>query len=691
MKDDDSDQHWADSPLSATDSDQLGRGPFTASVALRINNAKATDESTVFGLVGPWGSGKTSILNKVVDQLSGDWLIGTFSPWSTGDSTGMALEFVNALADLLDQKAQGELRSKLAGYAEYLAPGLAAIPVLGTGVEGIAAKVLGQLTQRPPWHVQFKALADGIEALGKRVLFVVDDIDRLQADELLTLLKVIRLLGRFRGVHYLVAYDQQTIEELLGGGGRSRLSSFMEKIVQYPFEVPLIPESTALRLVNESIEMLLKASGTSLSDLGLQRAVELAQLLSPEMTTPRTLGRFREQLRAFASHVQQAELDPLDFIAVTWLRLCAHEVWLELPHWTGELRSGKTLSAPTKTEDYTSDMWLKRIAETQSDRDPGSTLKLLSFLYSAVNAYGMSHFVAHERALSDDNYFGRYLLLAMPENDVSDSLVERALQSLLAGTPDEQSESLADIIDGDAERANLALVKVGKLRRPASPTSRTLIDFLAARMLARQADMPGVGAPRNSLRVWAAQECGRALRHGIASATDEVDWFGEEESFTIARFIARDPEFRSDKKSLLKGFAEYWAAQVLTRLEDLLSEGSKLGAIADLISFADAESASGLLDHAVSDYSEYLRVAEAFVMFEPWVESEVTYEMKFRGEPFKTLLSAGIRDRFRTEVESEVGQVAYETDDLDKPEVSADIKRAFVIDSIASWSRKDLP
>jgi hypothetical protein len=605
----------------------------------------------------------------------------------------MALEFVNALADLLDKKAKGDLRSKLAEYAGYLSPGLAAIPFVGSGIEGISSKALEGLSQRPPWHVQFEGLADEIEGMGKRVLFVVDDVDRLQVEELLALLKVIRLLGRFKGVHYLIAYDQQTIEELLGGAGRSRLSSFMEKIVQYPFEVPAISEGTALRLVNESISMLLRESGTSVSDTGLQRSVELASILVPEIKTPRSLGRFREQLRAFAPHVREAELDPLDYIAATWLRLAVHEVWLQLPRWNEELRSGTERQSLTVSKDLKSADWLKRIEAVQPEQDSLPALRLLSFLYSPVDVFGMSSYVAHDRALSDPNYFGRYLLLAMPEDDVSDDLVRESVEALIAGTPDGRVTEFAKVLDGGADKANLALAKAGKLRRPVSETSKELLAFLAGRMRARKDDEPRVGAPSNSLRLWAAQECGRAIRDGVASADEIIDWFGEEESFAIALRISGNPEFRSNKKSILEGFAHYWAKVVPGRMEELLADGSKLGSIAELISFADDPTAPGLLDFAVSSFDDYVRVAKAFVKFD-WSyggADDVEYELIFRGDAFFRLLSPAVHDRYRAAVESEAGEVDYEVEDLLAPEVTEEVRRAFAIDSVATRMKSNLP
>ena len=74
----------SDHPIESFADDALGR----ASVARHIANQLALapmDHSIVFGLYGPWGSGKTSLLNMVCEELeSADNppIVVKFSPWN---------------------------------------------------------------------------------------------------------------------------------------------------------------------------------------------------------------------------------------------------------------------------------------------------------------------------------------------------------------------------------------------------------------------------------------------------------------------------------------------------------------------------------------------------------------------------------------------------------------------------------
>lgn len=57
-----------DRPILANEQDLLGRRPLVARLADWVRDAPL-DEGFVIGLTGPWGSGKTSVLNLLEESL----------------------------------------------------------------------------------------------------------------------------------------------------------------------------------------------------------------------------------------------------------------------------------------------------------------------------------------------------------------------------------------------------------------------------------------------------------------------------------------------------------------------------------------------------------------------------------------------------------------------------------------------
>src|SRR5215216_5301611 len=71
-----------DEPIQTPDEDRLGHKSFAAALASTIRMAPR-GAGFVIGLAGPWGSGKTSIVNMATTLLRGDDSLTflQFNPW----------------------------------------------------------------------------------------------------------------------------------------------------------------------------------------------------------------------------------------------------------------------------------------------------------------------------------------------------------------------------------------------------------------------------------------------------------------------------------------------------------------------------------------------------------------------------------------------------------------------------------
>jgi predicted KAP-like P-loop ATPase len=76
-----------------------------------------------------------------------------------------------------------------------------------------------------------------------RLLIIVDDLDRLQPDELRQTLTLVKTFGNPPNVTHLLAYDRDIVNSALEGprsqeSSTERLPTFLEKIVQAEFDLP---------------------------------------------------------------------------------------------------------------------------------------------------------------------------------------------------------------------------------------------------------------------------------------------------------------------------------------------------------------------------------------------------------------------------------------------------------------------
>src|SRR4051812_7491024 len=114
-------QLWSDDPIHEAEEDLLGRTDFAALVASSLDACVAGQSSTVFGLAGPWGSGKSSLISLILGQLADDWKIAVFSPWAMPSSQGISFEFLAALGSAIGKK-QSKARKAFKSYASIAIP-----------------------------------------------------------------------------------------------------------------------------------------------------------------------------------------------------------------------------------------------------------------------------------------------------------------------------------------------------------------------------------------------------------------------------------------------------------------------------------------------------------------------------------------------------------------------------------------
>lgn len=444
-----------DREIRLIEDDTLGRAVFARRIAKRIV-AAADEPSVVFGLAGPWGSGKTSVVYMISQLLeqehSQQWAVAWFTPWSTSTVDSLTDEFYRSVASAMPgTKKGGKAREQLIAMAPAVAGavlkagfralidrnlGEGATADIGGAFTDAVAEGAGQLKFDPdPFVARFDKASDAIKAAGRNVLVVVDDVDRLHADELLTVLKAVRLLGRFDRVHYLLAYDEETLLDVLESsdiahGERGRANAYLEKIVQYPYMLPPLQEAQIDAALRQSLTGLAQTHRIRLTDEASPWTdpVEIAIDQIPEMCrrrfTLRTINRLTSQADVLLSLVDAGEIDFVDAVLITYLRLHHHAIYQRLPRWRADL-----VSSPSLQTIYFSDRedkvdWTQRISGVLGENaDPDevkSLVRLLTAIYPRVGLRLSARTLKSCPASSPD-YFARYLAFTIPVGDVADA------------------------------------------------------------------------------------------------------------------------------------------------------------------------------------------------------------------------------------------------------------------------------
>lgn len=452
------DSAWTDEAVQSGKADTLGRLPYAQRAAELIHTTHSFESSAVFGLSGAWGSGKTSLVNMIVETLHEEhpeWAVARFTPWATSDISGLLGEFYSSLAEVLPKKRGQQVRKALAVTASVAAPAANLIPLAG-GAAAEGVRMAGEaLTKSPSWQAAFNKASAELKELKKPILIVVDDIDRLHADELMALLKVVRLLGRFDGVQYLLAYDDETLYRSMTASSAvashdGSAERFMEKIVQYPLFVPPLLRHQQITRLNTGLAKVARGrvDGGGASD---RRLSGLLDCFIDLLTTPRAIDRYVAQLEHHIPLLPSDEVDDEDVELLTLIRVSFPALFNSLPRYRKELVSGhtgemKSDSRSFEYEPFDVEPLLKVVPVERRD----TARELLVALFPKVRANSQISVNGSRRpqSVQHEEYFDRYFAMGILDHDVSDATVAAAvaaaiagdadpLKSLLVGTPDE--------------------------------------------------------------------------------------------------------------------------------------------------------------------------------------------------------------------------------------------------------------
>ena len=227
------------------DGDTLNRSNFAENLSLNIQNYfNRSNNCLTIGLMGEWGSGKTSILNMTEDYLKDSKIIIIkFNPWLYSSYNQLVQQFFDELIRGFTDSRDGDLK-KL--FKEYKLKINELNIVKNVAIAGASAinPNLGSFIERT-----FKTDSEekNLEKIKKKindklskhkVVCIIDDLDRLSRGEIAEMFKLIKIMADFKNVVYLVAFDKGVVAEALKNdyGGEK----YIEKIINVPLNVPSI-------------------------------------------------------------------------------------------------------------------------------------------------------------------------------------------------------------------------------------------------------------------------------------------------------------------------------------------------------------------------------------------------------------------------------------------------------------------
>lgn len=371
---------YHDSPLRLEEQDEFDRLRSISELVALIEKIDTSDGVTI-GVLGPWGSGKSSVLNLLAPRLvplSAAPDVIRLNPWLFADAGTLVSQLLAEFSRQLhldNSEVQGKVLNSIADLLFVLEPvgSSLAMPGLGTALSQavrwlkrrfLVAKSVDQLR---------RDIAAEFRKLERPVFVMIDDLDRLQVEELRQTLRFIRLVGDLPRVVFLVAIDERFASEMLDGVTNDRGHQYLEKVLTSTFTLPDIGSKQIAGFVMRTLETLLNNK----LDLDMDLDFGASSAIEKLILTPRDAKRLAFSVFGVIA-VTGATIRTGDLIQIESLRLKEPRLfeYLEDGPLTGHAALNDVPGWGTSSAVQTSmDKWVR--AAPQSEADMETVLRTL--------------------------------------------------------------------------------------------------------------------------------------------------------------------------------------------------------------------------------------------------------------------------------------------------------------------------
>jgi len=410
----------SDAPIRSCDEDELGRCQFARSISKAICQYRGS-LCLVVGLIGSWGSGKTSIINMVCEALEDcedeKLALVKFEPWLFSGRNDLLNKFFEELQSSLP-KEEKDLKDKLSEYAKRILPDKISI-----SFGNIKVDMPLKFIEKGKDNIKsIEKVKDDIDNLLKdkelKLVIFIDDIDRLTAEEIRQIFQLIRIVNLPNTV-YLVSFDRETVVNALERIQERNGEEYLEKIIQVPFELPPLSPKEMQKIIQKELEKL------------LNKKIDL-EIISPCFKTIRDIKRYINLLK-FKSAAIGSETNEKDLAYITLLELFEPELFKKI------YENKDSFTAHPEVDDQSS----KKIEKAKEihKRASNHSKRILKELFPLLRnwVYDYEELVK-ERRICTWEHFDAYFKLSLSTQALSKSDINRLIEST------EGTESLKKVI-----------------------------------------------------------------------------------------------------------------------------------------------------------------------------------------------------------------------------------------------------
>ena len=480
---------FSDHAVKNSNDDLFGRKTFAFRISEIIAN-RTDKDSIAIGIHAPWGEGKTSVLNMIIEGLeehlhkanktllNGNIVLLKFNPWGFGDENQLLESFFAALANKIEGRIEttGEKVSDLVRKYSWVATPLEAFKFGFFGIDASinAKETLEKLAEAKP-KADLTELKDRIEKIleesDKKIIVIMDDIDRLDKEEIQAVFRLIKLTADFPNTIYLLSFDIERVSEALAEkyGSKEAGRSFLEKIIQVSLPLPFLNSSKLIKLTFDNINKLLEDNNIVLQqEQDGEWSYFFISNFSSYLKSPRLVKKYINNLW-FSLPTNKDEINIYDLQTIEAIHTFLPELY-EIIKSNGNMFLLEPANRWFRKEEEQKHIEnLKKLLEIFPEEKRKNIKEIIQKLFPRTSgAFSNSHYGTDwyerwekEKRICSPNYFSRYFGFGVSNDDISDTKLIDFIEKLESKDEDENSNLIKSFITNNREE--LFLQKISAL------------------------------------------------------------------------------------------------------------------------------------------------------------------------------------------------------------------------------------
>lgn len=408
-----------DQPIEKSSQDVLNRAILAKMIAddfLKFNE----DSSLAVGIYAKWGSGKTSFLNMILENIKtqqehdSNIIIVEFNPWLCTDPKQLIKQFFVLLKNKIGYNDKSKIWEFIDRYSHFLNAIPSAIDLTASAIASFVyamptkssigkdcfSPIIKTITEESKYHTKEKDLQTTKQELINvlresklKILVTIDDIDRLSSDEIIAVFQLVKSIADFPNTIYILAFDHDIVSNVLSKVQSCNGWDYLEKIIQVPFSLPAPTKETVRDILLDELKTIILDFD---KDYGLPLTINTC--CENYIFSIRDVNRYINVFRLKYDEYREL-LMPVDLVVLTFLQVFEPNLYVQLREYQ------KALLGCASVQDHA--VMLTELSQNHVLHKSKfeSAITLLSMLFSPYSKYDNDFY--HQIANKDtfDAYF----------------------------------------------------------------------------------------------------------------------------------------------------------------------------------------------------------------------------------------------------------------------------------------------